>query len=99
MSGPLTDKWAGERKKMEKTDNKTVHVMVNLGGGLVTDVQVFRSKTGAQQFWDASIEEAKKHVEYQKLSPEEQQDFDMDPFGFAYDGDLEVVWETATLKD
>lgn len=73
--------------------------MVSLKNGLVDDVQVFQSKTGAQQFWDASIKEAKKHVEYQKLSPEEQQDFDMDPFGFAYDGDLEVFWDTATLKD
>jgi hypothetical protein len=84
---------------MEKTQNTTVQVMVTLEGGLVRDLQVFQSKTGAQQFWDASINEAKKHVEYQKLSLEEQQDFDMDPFGFAYDGDIELVWEEATVRD
>ena len=79
--------------------NKTVQVVVSLAGGLVMDVQAFRSKQCAQTFWDASIEKAKKRVKYDSLSPEEQQDFDMDPFGFAYDGDLELFWETATLKD
>lgn len=84
---------------METTKNKTVQVMVSLGGGLVTDVQIFRSQESAQSFWDQSIEEAKKHAGYEKLSAEEQKGFDEDPFEFTYGGDLDLVWEEATVKD
>jgi len=84
---------------MEKNENRTVQVMVTLGGGLVRDVEVFQSETSAQQFWDASIEEAKKHVDYEKLPPEEQKEFDQDPFGFAYGGDLDLIWEKTTVRD
>lgn len=84
---------------MEITEQTTVQVMVTLEGGLVRDLQVFKSEASAQRFWDSSIKEAKKHVKYQKLSQEEQEDFDMDPFGFAYDGAMELVWEQATIRE
>lgn len=91
------------RRKKERKDkmeqNQTVQAIVSLGGGLVTDVQVFRSKQSAHTFWDESIEKAKKHVKYDTLSPEEQGEFDQDPFGFAYDGDIDLIWEETTLKD
>lgn len=79
--------------------NRTVQVVVSLGGGLVTDVQAFHSKQSAHAFWDKSVEEAKKHIQYDTLSPDEQEAFDQDPFGFAYDGDIEITWQEATLKD
>jgi len=79
--------------------DQTVQAIVSLEGGLVTDVQVFRSKQSAQTFWDESIEKAKRRVKYDTLSPEEQGEFDQDPFGFAYDGDRELIWEEATIKD
>ena len=80
-------------------NDKTVQVMVSLKNGLVDDVQVFRSEQGAQQMWDASIDEAKRNIKYEKLPSEEQSEFDQDPFGFAYAGDLDLVWEETTLKD
>lgn len=80
-------------------ENKTVQVMVSVKNGLVDDVQVFRSETTAQQMWDASIDEAKKGVKYENLPPEEQRKFDQDPFGFAYEGDIDLIWEETTLKD
>ena len=84
---------------MGKSENRPVQVIISQGGGLVTDVQVFQSETSAQQFWDASIEEAKKHVEYEKLPPEHRQEFDQDPFGYAYGEDLDLIWEKATVRD
>ena len=80
-------------------NDRTVQVIVSLKNGLVDDVQVFRSRQSAQQMWDASIDEAKKSVKYENLPPEEQSEFDQDPFGFAYDGDLDLVWEETNLKD
>lgn len=80
-------------------ENKTVQVIVSLKNALVDDVQVFGSEQTAQQMWDASIDEAKKSVNYDNLSPEEQSEFDQDPFGFAYGGDIDLIWEETTLKD
>jgi len=85
--------------KMEKKGNETVQVMISLEGGLVKDVQAFRSEQSAQEMWDKSIEEAKKSVKYENLSPLDQGAFDQDPFGFAYGGDMELIWEERTLKD
>lgn len=80
-------------------ENKTVQVIVSVKNGLVDDVQVFGSEQIAQQMWDASIDEAKKSVKYENLLPKEQKEFDQDPFGFAYDGDIDLIWEETTLKD
>jgi hypothetical protein len=84
---------------MEENRNGKLQIMVSLGGGVVTEVQIFRSEESAQKFWDDSIEEAKKQVEYEKLSAEEQKEFDQDPFGFAYGGDKDLVWEESSVKD
>lgn len=84
---------------MEENRNGKLQIMVSLGGGLVTDVQIFRSKENAQKFWDASIEEAKRAVGYENLSPEQQKEFDQDPFGFAYGGDIDLIWEESSVKD
>lgn len=89
----------GRKTKMEENRNGKLQIVVSLGGGVVTEVQIFRSEESAQKFWDASIEEAKKHVEYEKLSAEEQKEFDRDPFGFAYGGDKDLVWEEAAARD
>lgn len=80
-------------------ENKIVQVMVSPKTGLVDDVQVFGSEQTAQQMWDASIDEAKKQVNYDNLSREEQKEFDQDPFGFAYGGDIDLIWEETILKD
>ncbi|MFQ5853525.1 MAG: hypothetical protein ACE5JU_23450 [Candidatus Binatia bacterium] len=84
---------------MEENKDGTLQIMVSLEGGLVADVQVFRSQQSAQTFWDASIQEAKRRTDYEKLSPDEQREFDQDPFGFAYGGEKDLLWEEATVKD
>ncbi|MFQ5853018.1 MAG: hypothetical protein ACE5JU_20855 [Candidatus Binatia bacterium] len=80
-------------------ENGKLQIMVSLEGGLVASVQVFKSQKDAQKFWDASIEEAKRRTDYEKLSSDEQTEFDQDPFGFAYNGDKDLVWEEAVVKD
>ncbi len=84
---------------MEDNSNGKLQIIVSLEGGLVADVQVFRSQQSAQGFWDASIQEAKRRTDYEKLSSEEQKEFDQDPFGFAYGGEKDLLWEEATVKD
>ena len=84
---------------MEETRNGKLQIIVSLEGGLVANVQVFRSQQSSQRFWDASIQEAKRRAGYEKLSPVEQKEFDQDPFGFAYGGEKDFVWEEATLKE
>ena len=84
---------------MEENRNGKLQIIVWLEGGLVASVQVFRSQKSAQRFWDASIQEAKRRAGYEELSPAEQKEFDQDPFGFAYGGEKDLVWEEATLKE
>ncbi len=84
---------------MEENRNGKLQIIVSVEGGLVAGVQVFRSQQSAQTFWDASIQEAKRRTDYEKLSSEEQREFDQDPFGFAYGGEKDLVWEEATVKD
>ncbi len=83
---------------MEKTENKTVQVLISLGGGLLTNVQVFWSERHAQRYWNSSIHEAKRQVDYERLSLEDQKEFDQDPFGFAYGGEKELIWEEAAVR-
>ncbi len=84
---------------MEEDKDGKLQILVSLEGGLVVSVQVFRSQKSAERFWDASIQEAKRRAGYEKLSPAEQKEFDQDPFGFAYSGEKDLVWEEATAKD
>lgn len=84
---------------MEENRNGKLQIIVSLEGGLVADVQVFRSQQSAQRFWDASIDEAKRWAGYEKLSPDEQREFDQDPFGYAYGGERDLVWEEAAVRD
>ena len=53
----------------------------------------------AERFWDVSIQEAKHRAGYEKLSPAEQKEFDQDPFGFAFSGEKDLVWEEAVVED
>ncbi len=84
---------------MEENRNGKLQIIVWLEDGLVASVQVFRSQKSADRFWDASIQEAKRRAGYEKLSPAEQKEFDQDPFGFAFSGEKDLVWEEATAKD
>jgi hypothetical protein len=89
----------GGAKGGPKMEDGKLQIMVSLEGGLVASIQVFKSQKGAQRFWDASIDEAKRRADYEALSPEEQKEFDQDPFGFAYGGEKDLVWEEAVAED
>jgi hypothetical protein len=83
---------------MEDNSNDKLQIIVSLEGGLVADVQLFRCQKAAKRFWDASIQEAKRRADYEKLSPAEQKEFDQDPFGFDYGGGKDLVWEEAAVR-
>ncbi|MFQ5853475.1 MAG: hypothetical protein ACE5JU_23190 [Candidatus Binatia bacterium] len=82
----------------ERADGR-LQVMVSLEGGLVADVQVFRTQQSARRFWDASIQEAKRRAGYETLPPAERKEFDQDPFGYVYGGEKDLVWEETAVRD